>query len=552
MKFMMKHIRLILAALAVVMATSCIQEAYPDGGTIVDQPSIAELLNGLPADMTAAGVSGFYGSTGFHVDFGIPSIHIMTDCMLEDLVICGESNYFQYNSYAMNLDMGETGAYASYFWLVYYKGIRSANEIIARLDYETEDAQEKYYLAQALAYRAMFYLDLARLYEPKQNKYVPVDNALLGLTVPVVTEKMTPQQATDNPRVKREDMYEFILGDLADAEKLMEEAVAAGIAQSVTRPSIYGIYGLTARAYIEMGAWGNHPEAYAKVIEYTDKVLPKFTPITESQWHDPSTGFNKSSSTSAWVWGLSLDSSMSNNLFNFTAMMSIEAQFGYAQFTCPGISALLYSKIPDADFRKTTWYRYGSGLDYKYSGTLDDAQITQYYARDYQSLKFRPAQGNCTDYSVGVAADHPLMRVEEMYFLKMEALAQTSVSQAASLLETFLNTYRYKDGSYVCNATDYESFIEEMMVQKRIEFWGEGVLIYDYKRLDRGITRDYAGSVPTNIPADEPRYLLNTTGRSPQWNFCIPLSEMQTNTGIGADFNNPDPTGFTGEPQKNV
>ena len=110
-----------------------------------------------------------------------------------------------------------------------------------------------------------------------------------------------------------------------------------------------------------------------------------------------------------------------------------------------------------------------------------------------------------------------------------------------------MNTYRYKDGSYVCDAADYGSFIDEMMVQKRIEFWGEGILIYDYKRLDKGITRDYKGAVATNFTKD---YLLNTTGRSPQWNFCIPLSELQTNTGIDSDLNNPDPTGFKGDPQK--
>jgi hypothetical protein len=356
--------------------------------------------------------------------------------------------------------------------------------------------------------------------------------------VPKVTEDTTPQQATDNPRVDREDMYEFILDDLGTAEKLMGEAVAAGIPQSVSRPSLYGIYGLFARAYIEMGAWGNHDDAYAKVIEYADKVIPEFTPLTETQWHDPSTGFNKASSNSAWVWNLPLDSSMTNNLFNFTAMMSVEAQFGYAQFTCPGVSALLYSKIPDADFRKSTWFKHGSGLTYNYAGTLENAQTTQYYAVNYQSLKFRPAQGNCTDYSVGVAADHPLMRVEEMYFLKMEAVAKTSVSEAAELLEDFMNTYRYKDGSYVCNASDYESFIEEMMVQKRIEFWGEGVMFYDYKRLDRGITRYYEGS---NHPE---MWAFNVTGRSPQWNFVINRGEFQANMGIDEKTNNPDPSGL--------
>jgi hypothetical protein len=546
---MIKNIKILfLFLISCGIMTSCIQETYPDGGVIVEEPSIEELLNGLPADLSAAGVSGFYASTGFHVDFGLPSLHIMTDCMVEDLVVCGESNYFQYNSYAMNLDMGPTGAYASYPYLIFYQGIRSANEIIARIDPETEDTQEQYWLGQALAYRAMFYLDLARLYEPKQNLYVPVDMALEGLTVPKVTEKTTPSEAADNRRMHREDMYEFILNNLSVAEKCF---AAASMPESVTRPSLYGVYGLFARAYMEMAYWGPEidKEACGKVVEYADKVIAAFTPLNETQWHDPSNGFNRSASNSAWVWALSLDSSMTNNLFNFTAMMSPEAQFSYAQFTMPGINAWLYEQMPDADFRKSSWYRSGSGLDYKYAGTLEDAAQTKLYAREYMSLKFRPAQGNCTDYSVGVAAEHPLMRVEEMYFLKMEAQAYTDLAAADELLESFMNTFRYRDGSYVCDAADVAAFMDEMMVQKRIEFWGEGLMIYDYKRQNRGITRDYKGSVATNFTGD---YLLNTTGRSPQWNFCIPLSELQSNIGITSDDNNPDPTGFTGDPQKTL
>lgn len=539
------------ATLLMWSLSACIQETYPDGGTIVEEPSIEELLNGLPADLSAAGVSGFYASTGFHVDFGLPSLHIMTDCMLEDLVVCGNSRYFQYNSYAINLDMGPTAAYASYPYLVYYQGIRSANEIIARIDADTEDVTMQYYLGQALAYRAMFYLDLARLYEPKQNIYVPVDMAIEALTVPKVTEDTTPQQAANNGRLHREDMYEFILADLSNAQILLSSAKAAGMPESVTRPSLNGVYGLLARTYIEMAYWTAvvDPQACSKVVEYAEKVIAEFTPLNETQWHDPSNGFNKSSSNSSWVWGLSLDSSMTNNLFNFTAMMAPEAQFSYAQFTMPGINAWLYEQMPDADFRKASWYRRGSGLDYKFAGSLEDAAQTKLYAVDYMSLKFRPAQGNCTDYSVGVAAEHPLMRVEEMYFLKMEALAHTDLSAAVTLLESFMNSFRYKDGTYKCDASDVDAFLDEMMVQKRIEFWGEGILIYDYKRQNRGITRNYKGSVATNFTTD---YLLNTTGRSPQWNFCIPLSELQTNIGITADTNNPDPTGFTGDPQKTL
>ena len=534
---------------SVLFFASCIQETFPEGSTIVEEPSIEELLNGLPADMSAAGASGFYASTGMHVDFGLPSIHIKTDCMLEDLVVCGNGRYFQYNNYAMNLGMGANGSYASYFWLVYYKGIRSANEIIARIDVDTEDPKELSWLGQALAYRAMFYLDLARLYEPKQNGYVEVNNAILGLTVPKVIETTTPEQAADNHRLPREEMYDFILDDLKKAEIYLDAAAAAGYAQSVTKPSQYAVYGLFARVYMEMSSWEDCPveNVYDKAISYADKVIAKFTPLNEAQWHDPSTGFNKSASNSSWVWGVTLDSSMTNNLFNFTAMMSVEAKFGYAQFTCPGINAWLYHQISDSDFRKSTWYVAGSGLPYQFAGTLENAAETKMYAENYMSLKFRPAQGNCVDYSVGVAAEHPLMRVEEMHFLRMEALANTDLAAGVTALETFMNTYRYTDGSYKCYAATYQEFMDEMLIQKRIEFWGEGVMIYDYKRLNKGITRDYKGSVATNFSTD---YLLNTTGRSPQWNFCIPLSEIQTNRGITSALNNPDPTSFTGDPQR--
>ena len=31
------------------------------------------------------------------------------------------------------------------------------------------------------------------------------------------------------------------------------------------------------------------------------------------------------------------------------------------------------------------------------------------------------------------------------------------------------------DGSYSCSASDLETYLDEMLFQKRVEFWGEGV-----------------------------------------------------------------------------
>jgi hypothetical protein len=131
------------------------------------------------------------------------------------------------------------------------------------------------------------------------------------------------------------------------------------------------------------------------------------------------------------------------------------------------------------------------------------------------------------------------MRVEEMYFIEIEAAlnsTQNGLEEAKKLLNNFMQTYRYR--SY--NGCDYintkELFIKEMLLQKRIEFWGEGILMYDYKRLNQGITRGYNG---TNFPAVA---RFNTEGRSPQWNIVITRSEFQSNTAINQSLNNPDPT----------
>ena len=42
-----------------------------------------------------------------------------------------------------------------------------------------------------------------------------------------------------------------------------------------------------------------------------------------------------------------------------------------------------------------------------------------------------------------------------------------------------------------------EDFRKELILQKRIEFWGEGIIYWDYKRLELSVTRGYSG---TNCP----------------------------------------------------
>lgn len=538
------------AILAAVLLTSCVEETFPKGSTLTQEQvensefALQYMANGIPAAMMTSGTAGYASGYSYHGDFGIAAIHLSTESMLEDLAPLGELGYFWFGGYLQNTAMGPDYIYCAYFWECYYSWIKLANDIIRNIGEVSEetDAETLKYLGQAYAYRASFYLDLARLYEPKTNGYTDV-SAVLGLTVPIVTEKTTEEMAKNNPRATREDIYEFILSDLALAEKYL-----ANVPASYTEPSLYMIYGLYARLYLELGT--TNSSYYADAAEYARLVIDKSgkSPLTEAQWHDPSNGFNNGSSNNSWIWGQTLDVENASNIITNIAHIATEANWGYSILSQVGISKALYEQIDNDDFRKLsyldpemTWLT--DNHEYKFAGSASDqdnylrGSIYNYAAVPYESIKFRPANGECSDYTIGNCADHVLMRIEEMYFIEIEAtLFSKGLSDAQKLLNDFMKTYRYS--SYDCSKLtgSQDSFLKEMLLQKRIEFWGEGILIFDYKRLDMGITRGYKN---TNFPGVA---RFNTTGRSPQWNFVITRGEYQSNNGISIATNNPDPT----------
>ena len=126
------------------------------------------------------------------------------------------------------------------------------------------------------------------------------------------------------------------------------------------------------------------------------------------------------------------------------------------------------------------------------------------------------------------------MRVEEMYFIEAEAAAHTDGAKGAALLNTFMKTYR--DANYNCTLSNSDEVVQEVVLQKRIELWGEGRTFFDIKRLNMSVTRAYDG---TNFPKPV-RY--NTNGRPAWMNFVLPKFEGVYNTPV-YNYNNPDPSG---------
>lgn len=554
----MKRInKFILLLLAVVVASSCIKEVLPVGGSqtqaqvSASKGAMKSMIKAIPASMTTSGTIGYASSYGDHTDFGVPGIHLRFEHMLEDIATMAENPYYnRFYAYDMNEAQGYQYTYCAYFWDAYYSWIRLVNDVVLSIkpvvdaggSDEEEMAELKDILGQAYAYRAMCYLDLARLYEPKVNKYTDVPSSILGLTVPIVDETTSIEQTKNNPRVARDSMYRFIFKDLNKSLELMNDTD-----RTFSRPTVNAVYGMMARAYLELG-YADDPafprdEMFTKASEYARKLIDAggYSPLTQSQWEDPVNGFNNAAANNAWIWGFSLVAESLGNLLTFVSHMSSEASWGYARYAQFGVSTKLYDQIPDTDFRKHSWLdpEKENYYAYKFAGTEKDKQAFltgMPAAKAYQSIKFRPAMSECSDFNIGNAADYCMMRIEEMYFIDMEAQAQLKgVEEGKKLLKNFMTSYR--DKSYSRNPGTMDDFLKEMLLQKRIEFWGEGVLLFDYKRLDQGITRSYAGSNHAGV------FQLNTEGRSPQWNIVITRAEFQSNTAINDKNNNPDPTG---------
>lgn len=541
---------------AAVMMSGCIKETLPQGGTalpeqIQESPFAAD---GMVVSIPTALVTNYLG-IGQHFDFGYPGVLIALDHLAGEIFpvagnLPGGNQYydrfipFMYHEESY---LSAAGNWTRFFWENYYTFIKSTNDVIGTAG-DSESMKEARGIAKT--YRALYYLDLARLFEPlpakaEKGSYETDVQKVLGLTVPVVTESSTLEDLKSNPRLPREEMYEFILSDLDDAE----ECLADYEQNSRNLPSLAVVYGLKARTYLWLGQFNENyanvatgTEAYKLAAQYARKAIDESGAqiLTQAQYLDKTTGFN--TVNNAWLWAMiqSTDTVL-NNLLSFTAHMSLDACYGYGRLAEFGISALSYNRMDENDWRRkafvsddATYENYAEYTNLSKADWYDDNGEFGVEVAPYASLKFKTNQGETQDDNVANVTSIPLMRVEEMYLIEAEAMAHYDTGAATNAIKTFMAT---RGVTSYNPPSSSDELAEEIVFQKRIEFWGEGLALYDMKRLNISIHNGDEGS---NAPS-EARFTTN--GRAPWWNVVIPLAAEQQNAALenGAK-NNPDPT----------
>lgn len=469
----------------------------------------------------------------YHAGFGYGAVMHMRDVLTGDLYRpSGGYNWF--GNLAEN-QIGENMISTKFMWSFYENAITACNKLIGAIDETKATQQQKQYLGVAYAFRAMYYLDIARMYE-YLNCYEtkPLSNTgknIRNLTVPIITEKTTEKEVAQLTRATRDEMKAFIAGDLEKAGSLLTDYKRS----NKQLPDLTCVYGLQAR----LNMW---VEDYAAAAVYARKAISQSgaKPLTKEEMYDLENGFNNMN-VSSWMWGAQPSEESNIGLLSWGGWMSNEAVFGYASMAPVCIAPSLFKRINNEDIRYHLFKKYENSGD-KEPHLSDDV----YNALPrYASLKFRPYKGKYMeqDMNIGSHSAYPLMRVEEMYFIEAEAKAHSSVREGLTLLENFMSQYRRPNYALLVNKDDVakESAIKMIVEQKRIELWGEGLSFFDYKRLDMGVDR-------TN--QDDQEYIPHSQQlccalSRPAWmNLVFPSStnRMYKWNIIGQE--NPDPSGL--------
>lgn len=463
-----------------------------------------------------------YGSQVHETDMAYPAYMIAQTELLGDMFPSGDSGFDWYYAYnATNYNMGDNSYPALLCWSTFYKFIDTANSIIGMLNGENVIKSDyiNSVIGSMYAYRAFCYYMLTVFYEPKANIYTDCTD-VLGLTVPIVTESTTNEIAENNPRATHDEMISFIISDLEKAEGYLKNYTP----DNKKLPNLAVVYGIRAKVHMWDEDYENAAKYARMAIEGSDA-----SPVTDAQWNDPITGFN--TANQAWMWYANYDAENMGNLCNFVGWMSSEETWGYSSLTQPVIDRSLYEKIADTDFRKKSFV--DPDRKNKPRESVRGADWLA-YVPNYLALKFRCGNGDYQTYSVGGATEVPIMRIEEMYLIRAEAVAHTQgVIAGKMLLEEFMQQHR--DASYKCSATDLRELQLDILTQMRIEFWGEGCAFQQAKRIQPGIMQNYTG---TNAHDDYAK--VNCYGMKPTWNMVIPKSAMTKNRAL---INNPNPTG---------
>ncbi|MEY4307988.1 MAG: hypothetical protein RL422_191 [Bacteroidota bacterium] len=490
---MKKNYVIYLSLVFALLFSSC-EEAYLDttptasidaGSAYATTKNASAAINGIYRSF----IVRYLSSQGHS---GHPAMMIILDKMGEDLIIgtTAGTNGWHANETRWVAHRSDVNTMAQFPWELYYRIIGNANIGIANIDKAVGPAADRNTLkGEALALRAFGYFNLVQLYG-KRYDATAKPNTQLG--VPLVLEPTTEGK----PRNTVEEVYTQINKDLADAAALL---TTSRLNKSHINLSV--VKGLQARVALVQQDWAN-------AAKFAAEARAGYVPMTATQYQD---GF-QDISNSEWMWGFDHLEDQSEFFGAYHSYISCNYNSTVIRTYPNVINNLLYAQIPTTDIRSKMWVE---------TPTATNSVIPPGGVRPkWLNQKFRlPGTP-----STSAQGDVPYMRAAEMYLIEAEARAR--LNDAAGASQVLFDLVKTRDASYVRSTRTGVALINEILLQRRIELWGEGHRFFDLKRTNAALNRNGTNAIASVA------LIFDVAPGDVRWEFLVPRREINANPAI--------------------
>ena len=548
---MKKYFAYILALAAALNFASCNQELLETtptdraAGTGMFANANAALvpLNGIYRLMYTQG----WSTTGnVQQCDGLTAWNLCADVMGDDCIMAATGSGWYWYDAAYNVKSRYTqSSWRSYdLWNGFYTLIANANYIIAAgPTMEGDPADVNYVVGQAYAIRAYCYHMLASYFSRPYLTANPADQAqrLKEKCVPIYTEP-TGAGTPGKPRASIGDVYTQVRKDIDTAVIMLQTAPKQ---KHKTHIDYAVANGLKARICLTTGDWAA-AETAAKAAQ-TGYTIGDAATITS--------GMNSLKNTNV-MWGAEVITDQTPGwgpiLYHMDgmSMLALGSQvYGFSAPKC--INLELYAKMGTTDVRRAWWL---SPTDAIAKYMASDAETAAAFLENVSNVNYIQDKFRFSDASQSLG-DKMWMRVEEMYLSEAEAICRQG-GRDAEAVAVLMKVMEKRDPSYTCAKTGSAlvaqtynwtgSLLEEILIQRRIELWGEYGRLFDIRRCGQGFTRTAAQGWPAGLMINATRDFDKPDTWA--WVLTIPQAEFDGNENLDQAVDQ-NPTILKGQPE---
>ncbi len=414
---------------------------------------------------------------------------IFMDVLGEDMVMTANANGWFISEYRWLGHRNDASTIDRFSYGFYYTIIANANMIIANIDNaEGPDADKKSIKGQAYAYRAWSYFQMVQLFGERFDKTKAND----GLGMSLVLEPGTGAL----PRSTVAQTYTQINADIDQAITLLTGLPAR---PSKSHINVNVAKGIKARIALTQQNW-------TVAAQMAQEARQGFPLMSNTQYL---AGFSDTNNPE-WIWGIDHRDDQPTYFYSFYAYLGNFSSTN-TRGNPKAIFSPLYAKISPTDIRKKLWDSTGKDATFPVvAGGTRFPYMTRKFLLD------NPGNSN---------GDLVFMRSAEMYLIEAEALARQG-GQDAAARQVLFTLAKQRDPNYTLSTNSGQALIDEIMIQRRVELWGEGFRFYDLKRLN--LPLDRTGGNHNNTLAQK----MNEPAGTLNWQFLIPRVEIEYTLGV--------------------